>query len=260
MNEKKTRHKNRALAVNFADALKMVEQIHRQGGGNEVPKDSLKPIIGSKPTSSLFHRKLAALKSYGLIDVHKERVSLSPLGKTYAMPISPEAKRQAMLQAFRKIPLFDGLLSRYEGKPLEINEFFHNLVAHDFDIPSDDVATWIKDFIDGARLAGVLTSEGGEDVVRLPGSAGAPSFKPKGGAPAMEPEEIQEQLGDLVSLRILGAKTHLDIPDKIAEKLLVETIGATEDALEHLRRKLSRLTETEYTPIMTVYVPKDKQH
>ena len=76
----------------------------------------------------------------------------------------------------------------------------------------------------------------------------------------MEPEEIQEQLGDLVSLRILGAKTHLDIPDKIAEKLLVETIGATEDALEHLRRKLSRLTETEYTPIMTVYVPKDKQH
>ena len=94
----------------------MVEQIHRQGGGNEVPKDSLKPIIGSKPTSSLYDRKMAVLKAYGLIEVQDERVSLSPLGKAYAMPISPEGKQQAVLQAFMKIPLFDGLVSGSRGR------------------------------------------------------------------------------------------------------------------------------------------------
>lgn len=243
MNEKKTRLKNRALAVNFADAFRMVEQIHRQGGGNEVPKDSLKPIIGSKPTSSLYDRKLAALKAYGLIDVHDERVSLSSVGKAYAMPISPEAKKQAMLQAFRKIPLFDGLLSRYEGKPLEINEFFHNLVAHDFEIPADDVGTWIKDFIDGARLVGILTSEGGHDVVRLPSAAGAPSPKIQGEAPAMEHlEEVHEQSVEMVSLKILGGKTQINIPEKIDPNLLKETYFATDDALEMMRRKYKRLT------------------
>jgi hypothetical protein len=242
MNEKKTRQKNRALAVTFADALRMVEQIHRQGGGNEVPKDSLKPIIGSKPTSSLYDRKLAALKAYGLIDVHDERVSLSSLGKAYAMPISPEAKRQATLQAFRKIPLFDGLLSRYEGKPLEINEFFHNLVAHDYEIPADDVGTWIKDFIDAARLAGILASEGGHDVVRLPDSVGAP--QPKGGAPAMEIEEVQElgaELGIGPNLRIFssGGKRIINYPSELRE--LEQTIDATEDVLEMMKKELKRL-------------------
>jgi len=76
----------------------------------------------------------------------------------------------------------------------------------------------------------------------------------------MEPEELHEQSGEMVSLRIRGAQIQMNIPEKVDEKLLIETIGATEDALELLRRKLSRLSEKEYTPIMTVYVPKDQRN
>jgi hypothetical protein len=259
MTNKKTRRKNRAIALGLADALRMVEQIHRQGGGGGVPRNSLESIIDSKPTSSLYDRKLAALKSYGLIETQPDMISLSPIGKAYATPISPESKKQSALQAFRNIPLFDGLLSRFEGKPLPaINEFFHNLVAEAYSVPHEEVSKWIREFIDGAKFTDILVTVDGQEVVRLPGSVGAPSPKPQGGATAMELEELQEQSGELVGLKIHGAKTQMNIPDKVDEKLLIETIGATEDALEHLRRKLARLTGNKYTPIMTVYIPKDE--
>lgn len=258
--EAKAKRVSRALALTLSDALGMMEPIYRQGGGNEVPKTSLESIMGS-PTSSLTSAKMAALKAYGLIETHGEMVSLSPLGKAYATPVSPEDKKQIAIQAFRKIPLFENLLNRYSGKPLpEIDQFFFNLLLASYDIPIEEAPKWMKKFVEGARLVGLLVSEGGHDVVRLPGPVGVPSPKLQGGAPTMETEEVHEQSGELVSLRIQGAKTQMNIPDKIDERQLEETIGATEDALEHLRRKLTRLSGKEYTPVMTVYVPKEKQN
>ncbi len=244
MAEKMTRRKNRAIALGLADALRMVEQIHRQGGGGGVPRNSLESIIASKPTSSLYDRKLAALKSYGLIETQGDMISLSPLGVAYATPVSPENKKQSALQAFRNIPLFDGLLIRFEGKPLPaINEFFYNLVAQSFKVPHEETSKWIREFIDGAKFADILVSEDGQEVVRLPGSVGAPN--PQGGAPEMELEELQGQSGEVVSFRVLGAKTQQNIPDKIDPELLKETYFATDDFLETLRRKYKRLTGKE---------------
>lgn len=241
MTDKKTRRKNRAIALGLADALRMVEQIHRQGGGGGVPRNSLESIIDSKPTSSLYDRKLAALKSYGIIETQSDMVSLSPLGKAYATPISPENKKQSALQAFRNISLFDGLLSRFEGKPLPaINEFFHNLVADAYSVPHEEVAKWIREFIEGAKFAGILVSEDGQEVVRLPGSVGAPSPLPKGGAPTMETEGTR-LTGEVVDVRILGGGLSINLPDKINADDLQESIDATEMLLKMLEAKLKKL-------------------
>lgn len=244
MAEKTTRRKNRAIALGLADALRMVEQIHRQGGGGAVPRNSLESIIESKQTSSLYDRKLAALKSYGLIEAQGDMVSLSPLGKAYATPTSAENKKHSALQAFRNIPLFEGLLSRFEEKPLPaINEFFLNLVAETYSVPHEEVSKWIREFYDGAKFTVVLITEDGQEVVRLPGSVGAPSLKTQGGAPVMEQlEEMQDQSEEVVSFRVLGAKTQTNIPDKIDPELLKETYFVTDDFLETLRRKYKRLT------------------
>lgn len=255
------KRKSRAISLGLAESLNMVEQIHRQGGGAPVPKDSLEHIIVSKPTSSLFQRKLAALRAYGLIETQEDMVFLTPLGEAYATPTSPEQKSQIALQAFRKIPLFEKLINQYSGKPLpEINHFFYNLLASTYNIPNEEAPKWIKEFVEGARLVGILVSEGGHEVVRLPGSVSAPSIHYTEGAPTMEANEFQDQSGEVVSLVIHGAKTQMNFPDKIDEKMLQEAIGATEDYLELLKRKLSRLTGKEYEPKMTVYVPKNQQH
>jgi len=246
---KRTKRKSRAIALGLAEALHMVEQIHRQGGGGEVPRNSLESIINSKPTSSLYNRKLSALKSYGLIEIHGEMISLSPLGKTYATPTSPDERKQAALQAFRKISLFNGLLDRFEGKPLpEINEFFRNLVAESFQVPHEEVPKWIEEFVDGAKFTGILSSEGGREVIRLPSSIGAPSTETSVAVPTIESEEWQEQQKEVVSIKISGGKTQINIPDKIDPELLKETYFATDDALEMMRRKYKRLTGEDIVP------------
>lgn len=237
----KAKRKSRAIALSLAEALRVVEQIHRQGGGAEVPMKSLGTIVDSKETSSLFHRKVAALKSYGVIEVHGEMVALSPLGKAYATPVSPENKKQAMLQAFRNIPLFDGLINRFEGKPLPaINEFFHNLVAQSFKVPHEEAPKWIGEFIDGAKLTDILVTEDGQEVVRLSSLAGVPSSKPRGGAPAMEIKETL-QTGEVVDARIFGGGLSINLPDKINADDLQESIDAAEMLLKMLEAKLKKL-------------------
>ncbi len=245
---KATQRTSRAIALSLSDALGMMEPIHRQGGGNEVPTSALESIVGNSSTSSSFQAKIAALKTYGLIEHGKKMVSLSPLGKAYATPLSPEDKNQTAIQAFRKVPLFENLLSRFSGNPLpELDKYFYNLLNANYGVPVEEAPKWMKRFVEGARLVGVLVSEGGQDVVHLPGSVGAPSPKPQGGAP-MGTEEVQEQSEGVVSLRILGGKTQMNIPDKIDPELLKETYFATDDVLEMMRRKYKRLTGNDIDP------------
>jgi hypothetical protein len=239
--EAKAKRVSRALALSLSEALGIMEPIHRQGGGNEVPKTSLESIMSSKVKSSLFAAKMAALKAYGIIETHGEMVSLSPLGKAYATPISPEDKKQTAIQAFRKVPLFENLLSRYSGNPLpEIDQFFYNLLHSTYEIPIEEAPKWMKKFVEGARLVGLLVSEGGHDVVRLPGSVGAPSPKPQGGAPTMEIKETV-QAGEVVDVRILGGGLSINLPDKINAEDLQESIDAADMLLKMLEAKLKKI-------------------
>ena len=43
-------------------AIEWLQQIHRQGGGDAIPKSALEPMVKSKPTSSSFVRKLSVLE------------------------------------------------------------------------------------------------------------------------------------------------------------------------------------------------------
>jgi hypothetical protein len=239
---KATQRISRAIALSLSEALGMMEPIHRQGGGNEVPTSALESIVGNSPTSSTFHSKIAALKTYGLIETHgKKIISLSPLGKAYATPVSPEDKKQTAIQAFRKVPLFENLLIRYSGNPLpEIDQFFYNLLYSTYAVPIEEAPKWMKRFVEGARLVGLLVSEGGHEVVRLPGSAGAPSPKPQGGAPKMEIEETR-LTGEMVDVRIFGGGLSINLPDKINADDLQESIDATEMLLKMLEAKLKKL-------------------
>ena len=241
--------KERAIIVGLVDALRMVEQIHRQGGGASVPKNALEHILDSKPKSSFFDRKLAALRAYGLIETHGDMVTLTPLGESYAMPVSPEQKSQIALQAFRKISMFDKILNQYNGKPFpEINQFFYNLLANTYSIPQEEAPKWLKEFIEGARHTNILVPEGGHEIVRLPNSVGVPLSQPKEGTPTMNIQgtttEESQNSSDAVNLQIYGAQMKLNIPDKVEALGLEETIGATEDALALLKRKLERLKKT----------------
>jgi hypothetical protein len=192
----------------------------------------------------LFERKIAALRSYGLVEVSGDEVSLTQLGRAYAVPVSPEARVKTGLQAFRRISLFDALLSRYNGSPLpEINEFFTNMVAETYDVPHDEAPKWMREFISGARHAGVFVTEAGQEIVRLPGPVGAPSTDR--GEFDMGIGAAEQQIGgvEVVDVRILGGKMLLNLPDEIAPSLLRKSIAVMRDALTMMENKLERAEE-----------------
>lgn len=250
-----TKRKNRVIALGLAEALNVAEQIHRQGGGDRVPKESLAPMVKSKPTSSLFKQKVSALRSYGLISVQGEEIFLTQLGKAYAIPITPEDRVNIALQVFLKIQLFNNLLNRYNNSPLpDINEFFYNLVAASYDVPREDAPKWVNEFINGAKLAGVLVSEGGQEYVRLASQVSAPSPKiPVASSPVVSAGALGEidrtsqgetsEQEEIVHLRISGGKMVLNMPDEIAPYILKKSIDATRDALMIMEKKLERLLE-----------------
>jgi hypothetical protein len=244
----KPKRRNLVIGLSLGDALRVVEQIHRQGGGGKVPKSSLAPMVGSKATSSLFERKISALRAYGLIDVQGDEVSLTQLGRTYAMPVSPEAKVEAMLQAFKRVPLFDSLLDRYNGSPLpETNEFFYNMVAESYDVPQEEAHKWVTRFIKGIRHIGALSIEAGQEVVRLPGAlVGTPSTD-IGGENDMGTGVAEQQVGgvEVVDVRILGGKMLLNLPDGVSSAALKKTIDTTEVALDAMRKTLRLIQKEE---------------
>jgi len=242
-----SKRKNIAIAMSLSEALSVAEQIHRQGGGDTVPKSALEPMVNSKTTSSAFTRKLSALRSYGLVSFQGEEVSLTSLGKAYATPVSSEAQKQVIIQAFRRIPVFENLISRYNGKPLpEINQFFYNLIAESYDIPHSEVKKWVNEFIEGAKLAGIIVSEAGQEFIRLPGMGSVPSQKPTDEGPLPMTDgtgqvrsEVEQE--ELVGLKILGGKVILNIPDDIDPKLLKKSIDAAKDALLMMQSRYKRL-------------------
>jgi hypothetical protein len=248
-----SKRKNRVIALGLADALNVAEQIHRQGGGDKVPKESLVPMVKSKPTSSLFERKVSALRSYGLISVQGEEILLTQLGKAYAIPITPEDRTNIALKVFLKIPIFSNLLNRYNNSPLpEINEFFYNLVAASYDVPQEDAPKWVNEFINGAKLAGVLVSEGGHEYIRLPGQVSAPFSKipmlvtPVSSTSALgeidkKPQEELPEQEEIVHLRISGGKVIMNIPDEIGPEILKKSIDAAKDALLMMKSRYDRL-------------------
>ena len=241
----RVRRKNRAIALGLADALKVVEQVNRQGGGAKIPKSSLAPMVKSKATSSLFDRKLSALRSYGLVDVSGDEVSLTQLGRAYAVPTSPEARAETTLQAFRRVSLFESLLNRYNGSPLpEINEFFYNMVAETYDVPVNEAPKWVMEFIYGARHAGVLIAEAGQEIVLLLSPVGTPSTDAEG-ENDMGTVVAEQQIGgvEVVDVRILGGKMRLSLPDEIAPSLLRKSIAAMKDALTIVENRLKRAEE-----------------
>ena len=119
---------------------------------------------GYKASSSLGHQVVAALRAYGLIDVHgvgsKRQVKISDLGHKI---VANHPDRQALLRkAALKPPLFEELWEKYRGQELPPDEVItEHLLWHREEglFNPESIATFIAAFRDTISFAELAVSD-----------------------------------------------------------------------------------------------------
>lgn len=96
-------------------ALDVAKTIH-QHGGHQLARDQLASIMGHENAfTSTFRIKIASARLFGLVDVGREYIILTPRGRKAA---DPRLEREVRAEAFLQVPLFRKVYDKYRGNVL----------------------------------------------------------------------------------------------------------------------------------------------
>ena len=152
--------------MSLAESLSVAEKLYEHGGGR-ASKDLFSRLTGNSASSSSFSKKVAALKSFGLLTTPtKDEFVLTDLGNQIAAPTDPDLVDAAKKQSFLTIEIFGRIFDRQKGKLLPADEFLRNIIEQDCGIPRDLSAAWANAFKEGLRTAG-LAHERGDGKIQI---------------------------------------------------------------------------------------------
>jgi hypothetical protein len=157
--EKKVRRPRGSFppTLSLPDAVSVITHLYENVGG-DASYDTFAGLIENSPSSSTFHRKLAALKNYGLVTDENKHVKVSSLGDVIVAPTSPDERMDALKKAFLSVEIFALLYDKYRGKLLPQDEFLTNVVTGL--VPKEFANTWIDRFKQSAKAAGLIRDRG----------------------------------------------------------------------------------------------------
>jgi hypothetical protein len=151
-------------SLSLEEAATIITDYYEQTGGDQTTYDPLSSITNNSSGSSVFWRKLATMKNYGLIQEESRLLSLTPLGLRIAAPHDPAERVEALKQAFLNVEIFKNAYERYKGKILPLDQFLEN--AFTSYVPKELAAEWVEKFKSSAYAAGLLENRGGKVQVR----------------------------------------------------------------------------------------------
>lgn len=97
------------------DAIEVAKDIFKNGGQRGSP-EQVAAWTGHKVVDSgAFRGKLATSRTFGLINVDREAISLTELGSEI---VDPQRESQARVKAFMNVPLYKQIYDAYRGKIL----------------------------------------------------------------------------------------------------------------------------------------------
>ena len=151
-------------SLSLEEAATIITNYYEQTGGDQTTYDPLSSITNNSSGSSVFWRKLATMKNYGLIQEENRLLSLTPLGLRIAAPHDPTERVEALKQAFLNVEIFKNAYERYKGKILPLDQFLEN--AFTSYVPKELAAEWVEKFKSSAYASGLLENRGGKVQVR----------------------------------------------------------------------------------------------
>lgn len=144
------------------DAAIGVARAINENAGGECGLDQLAPWLKHDTVSSgTFRTKLAAARIFGLIEVGRDRATLTPLGREIANPAS---EKRARVIAFLTVPLYSAVFEKYRGFLLPGPPGLENVMGQ-LGVASKQTATARQVFQRSAGQAGFF-SEGRDRLVR----------------------------------------------------------------------------------------------
>lgn len=159
------------------DAETIAKKLHEEYGGQAKP-DQLAGSLKASPRSGAFRTKVATARTFGVVSVGRESITLTPLGRQL---VDPKTSAAARAQAFMAVPLFSALAAAYKGVALPPDAGLERKI-HDLGVSPKQVAKARQTFKKSAELAGFFR-HGIDRLVPppdVPGSSGLDERKPHG--------------------------------------------------------------------------------
>jgi hypothetical protein len=150
--------------ASFRSALELAQAVQSLGGKttSEVCAEKLGRSVGSGGFNSV----VGAAVKFGLIKQTKGYLESLPIVKSIKLAYDDDERSRHYAEAFLTPPVFRSLANRFSGEKLPI-EVLAKMLAKEFDVDMNASSAIAKQFIDGARLSGILDAN--NEVVKLAG-------------------------------------------------------------------------------------------
>lgn len=143
----------------LGDSLEFSEKIYKTYGSSyRATREEIAEALGYSVGS--LTQKISSASQYGLLDmISKEGYQVTDLFVKYHRPISEEAKKEALVQAFKNPPLYENLLSVFENNILPPIKPLASILLqkHNISEKACDKAAYI--FEENTQIVGVLNDE-----------------------------------------------------------------------------------------------------
>jgi hypothetical protein len=142
-------------ALNLEEVIDIARKIHEMPSG-VAPYSAALDITGNSATSSVFGRKMMALRDFGvaITDDKKKSVSLTELGQKIVAPRDEDEHLRSLGQSFLSIGVFAKIYDRIKGRPLPQDQYLINTISEI--VPRELVTAWLEKLKRSIKTAHLL--------------------------------------------------------------------------------------------------------
>jgi hypothetical protein len=160
----------------------VVAKTIRESGGDSWSPEQLGAALDYKNTKGGgFVARIFAARAFGLIETVQGRYRITPRAEAILYEVTPQARAQALRDAFMEVALFRSIFDRFKGTQLPVELGMNNLLRTQYQVPTDRVSTAYRVLMDSADTAGFFPK--GRRTQLVEPIIGAPSIPaPEDGA------------------------------------------------------------------------------
>ena len=165
---------NQFLVYDLNASLVLAKTV-REKGGDTCSPEQLGAWLDYKNTKGGgYVARVYAAKAFGLIETVQGKYRITPRAESILYEVTPQAKTQALRDAFMGVPMFRSIYERYKGTQLPVELGMNNLLRTYYHVPPDRVSTAYRVLMDSADSAGFFHQ--GRRTQLVEPVIGTPSF------------------------------------------------------------------------------------